>query len=80
MKTLKIEELKDVSKSEETKVIMSNGYALINWITIDEAYFVEITKKHNNGKHTSQTKAIVTPKAVINYIQKENKFTGGYTI
>ena len=78
MKTLKIEELKNVSKSEETKVLMSNGYALINWITIDETFFVEINKKHNNGKHTSRTKAIVTPKAVINHIQKENKFTGGY--
>lgn len=78
MKTIKIEELTQVSKSEETKVLMSNGYALINWITIDEAYYVEINKKHKNGKHTSQTKAIVTPKAVINHIQKENRFTGGY--
>ena len=78
MKTIKIEQLTKVKKSEETKVIMSNGYALINWITIDEAYFVEINKRHNNGKRTSVTKAIVSPKAVINHIQKENKFTGGY--
>jgi hypothetical protein len=78
MKTIKIQDLTKIKKSEETKVLMSNGYALINWITIDEAFFVEINKKHNNGKHTIQTKAIITPKAVINHIQKENKFTGGY--
>jgi hypothetical protein len=78
MKNLTIAEVEQISKKEETKVIMQNGYALVNWITNANVFFVEINKKHNNGKHTIQTKAIRTHKAVINHIQKENKYTGGY--